>query len=64
MTTGFSGNFSLHFIVRMKGLEPPRPETSDPKSDAATNYATCALNATKLGFFLVLWVIFCYFNTI
>ena len=28
--------------VRMKGLEPPRPETSDPKSDAATNYATCA----------------------
>ena len=22
--------------VRMKGLEPPRPETSDPKSDAAT----------------------------
>lgn len=23
-------------LVRMKGLEPPRPETSDPKSDAAT----------------------------
>ena len=23
-------------VVRMKGLEPPRPETSDPKSDAAT----------------------------
>lgn len=22
--------------VRMKGLEPPRPKTSDPKSDAAT----------------------------
>ena len=22
--------------MRMKGLEPPRPETSDPKSDAAT----------------------------
>ncbi len=29
-------------IVRMKGLEPPRPETLDPKSNAATNYATCA----------------------
>ena len=27
----------------MKGLEPPRPETLDPKSNAATNYATCAL---------------------
>ena len=29
-------------IVRMKGLEPPRPKTLDPKSNAATNYATCA----------------------
>ena len=29
-------------FVRMKGLEPPRPETLDPKSNAATNYATCA----------------------
>lgn len=28
--------------MRMKGLEPPRPETLDPKSNAATNYATCA----------------------
>ncbi len=26
----------------MKGLEPPRPETLDPMSNAATNYATCA----------------------
>ena len=26
----------------MKGLEPPRPKTLDPKSNAATNYATCA----------------------
>ena len=26
----------------MKGLEPPRPETLDPKSNAATNYAICA----------------------
>ncbi len=30
------------YLVRMKGLEPPRPETLDPKSNAATNYATCA----------------------
>lgn len=29
-------------LVRMKGLEPIRPETLDPKSNAATNYATCA----------------------
>jgi hypothetical protein len=26
----------------MKGLEPPRRETQDPKSCAATNYATSA----------------------
>ena len=26
----------------MKGLEPPRPEAQDPKSCAATNYATSA----------------------
>ena len=31
----------LHF-VRMEGLEPPRREAPDPKSGAATNYATCA----------------------
>ena len=28
--------------MRMKGLEPPRRQTLDPKSSAATNYATCA----------------------
>ena len=28
--------------MRMKGLEPPRLSASDPKSDAATNYATSA----------------------
>ncbi len=27
----------------MKGLEPPRPKAQDPKSCAATNYATSAL---------------------
>ncbi len=26
----------------MEGLEPPRREAPDPKSGAATNYATCA----------------------
>ncbi len=29
-------------FVRTKGLEPPRRQTLDPKSSAATNYATCA----------------------
>ena len=29
-------------VVRMKGLEPPRREAPDPKSGAATNYATSA----------------------
>ena len=29
--------------VRMKGLEPPRRKTPDPKSGAATNYATSAI---------------------
>jgi hypothetical protein len=28
--------------VRKKGLEPPRREAPDPKSGAATNYATSA----------------------
>ena len=34
-------SFSI-MIVRMKGLEPPRLTTPDPKSGAATNYATSA----------------------
>ena len=29
-------------MVRKKGLEPPRREAPDPKSGAATNYATSA----------------------
>lgn len=37
----FGGRSEL-YRVRMKGLEPPRPETLDPKSNAATNYATRA----------------------
>ena len=31
------------YEVRMEGLEPPRREAPDPKSGAATNYATCAI---------------------
>jgi hypothetical protein len=38
---------SLFIYVRMKGLEPPRLTTPDPKSGAATNYATSA--ATLAG---------------
>jgi hypothetical protein len=33
----------LYLIVRKKGLEPPRREAPDPKSGAATNYATSAV---------------------
>lgn len=34
--------------VRPGGLEPPRRETLDPKSSAATNYATSAFADAKL----------------
>jgi hypothetical protein len=36
------------FTVRMKGLEPPRLSAPDPKSGAATNYATSALGAANV----------------
>lgn len=39
------------FEVRMKGLEPIRRETLDPKSSAATNYATCAVCDAKIRHF-------------
>ena len=40
--------------VRMKGLEPPRLTTLDPKSSAATNYATSAkFEVAKIGVFLL-----------
>ena len=32
----------MRSVVRMKGLEPPRLSALDPKSSAATNYATHA----------------------
>ena len=41
------------FFVRAKGLEPPRRKTLDPKSSAATNYATPAfrIGTAKVGIF-------------
>ena len=32
--------------MRLKGLEPPRLSAPDPKSGAATNYATAAVRET------------------
>ena len=37
---GFSSLYP--YFVRMKGLEPPLLSEPDPKSGAATNYATSA----------------------
>ena len=37
------GCLSHYIFVRMTGLEPTRLSTPDPKSGAATNYATSAL---------------------
>ena len=35
--------------MRKRGLEPLRPKTLDPKSNAATNYATCAFADAKIA---------------
>jgi hypothetical protein len=35
-------------LVRTKGLEPPRLTAPDPKSGAATNYATSAFLALQI----------------
>ena len=44
------------YQVRKKGLEPPRLAAPDPKSGAATNYATSAVRisfvVTKIESFL------------
>ena len=41
-----------HFgFVRVKGLEPPRLSALDPKSSAATNYATRANPNAKVRIF-------------
>ena len=39
----FTNNTEGSFFVRMEGLEPPRLAAPDPKSGAATNYATSAI---------------------
>ena len=40
------------FSVRTKGLEPPRLTALDPKSSAATNYATpAAKSGANIHFF-------------
>ena len=39
---------SFIISVRLKGLEPPRLTAPDPKSDAATNYATTAKCGCKI----------------
>ena len=40
---------NLSLCVRMKGLEPPRLAAPDPKSGAATNYATSAFRGAKIS---------------
>ena len=40
--------FTLFRFVRVKGLEPPRLSSLDPKSSAATNYATRANPIAKV----------------
>lgn len=39
--------------VRLKGLEPPRLSSPDPKSGAATNYATAAKWIAKIQFIFI-----------
>lgn len=52
---------NLCFFVRMKGLEPPRLAAPDPKSGAATNYATSALRGANIHYFVNLYNILCPF---
>jgi hypothetical protein len=41
----------------MKGLEPPRLSAPDPKSGAATNYATSAFfKRCKYSYFFNIWL--------
>ena len=51
-------------VVRLKGLEPPRLSSLDPKSSAATNYATAAKWTAKIQFILQPPVFPPYFFTV
>ena len=46
------------FTVRLKGLEPPRLSAPDPKSGAATNYATAAKWIAKIRLIFILLILF------
>ena len=46
--------------MRLKGLEPPRLASLDPKSSAATNYATAAKSDAKIVYFFISKVIPCF----
>lgn len=49
--------------MRLKGLEPPRREASDPKSDVATNYTTAALEScAKVMLFINLQIFALFFS--
>ena len=48
-------------FVRVKGLEPPRLTALDPKSSAATNYATHANPNAKVRIISEMTNIFCIF---
>ena len=39
--------------VQHEGTRTPRPESLDPKSNAATNYATCAVCECKVTLFCI-----------
>ena len=45
-----NGRLKMVF-VRLKGLEPPRLSSLDPKSSAATNYATAAKGVQRYNYF-------------
>ena len=36
-------------MVRVKGVEPPRPKALDPKSSVSTNFTTPALMVPLIG---------------
>ena len=42
-------NYLAFLRVRLKGLEPSRPKTPDPKSGASTNSATSAFCDIRSG---------------